>query len=164
MIQGQAAAVSRVPQPLLMPYHTRGCLRKAGPGSLPQQTLPPIRGASLACRVAARPCHGHPQPCQVSAVEESGGPVAFPPSRRDYRRPPYPYHPASTPSAATRMPCACSTRTGLPPQPWRSAHSRMERGRPPVDRGGLTASNPLGSGRTGVTKPEHRNGARECGL
>ena len=37
-------------------------------------------------------------------------------------------YPTSNPGAATRIPCACSTRTGLPPQPCRIAHSRSGRG------------------------------------
>jgi hypothetical protein len=43
---------------------------------------------------------------------------------------PYPYHPASTPSAATRIPCACSARTGRPPQPCQSAYDAVS-GRAP---------------------------------
>ena len=58
---------------------------------------------------------------------------------------PYPYHPTSTPSAATRMPCACSTRTGLPPQPCRIAYSRIEGSKAPmpsVRSGSVNAADP----------------------
>jgi hypothetical protein len=37
---------------------------------------------------------------------------------------PYPKCAASTPSAATGIPCACSCRSDLLPQPYRIAHSR----------------------------------------
>ena len=40
---------------------------------------------------------------------------------------PYPKCTASIPSDAMRIPCACSCRTGRPPQPWRIAHSRTLR-------------------------------------
>jgi AcrR family transcriptional regulator len=40
---------------------------------------------------------------------------------------PYPTCAASIPSAATRIPCACSWRTGRPPHPCRIAHSRTLR-------------------------------------
>jgi hypothetical protein len=37
---------------------------------------------------------------------------------------PYPVCAASIPSAAIKIPCACSCRTGFPHHPWRRAHSR----------------------------------------
>ena len=43
---------------------------------------------------------------------------------------PYSKCAASIPSAATRIPWACSCRTGRPPQPWRIAHSRTLRCKP----------------------------------
>jgi hypothetical protein len=51
--------------------------------------------------------------------------------------PSYPTCAASIPSAATIIPCACSCRTGRPPQPCRIAQSRTLRSKPMCHTPGL---------------------------